>query len=116
MWALDSGEYAVRETPTCIKLFKNFKETKTFKPPFAADALLGGALLCVQAGEVRFFFDHLLPITYHLSPIAYHLSPIANHLFPITYLFRFASSSIGLSAVWCAASTWSPKRSSGPIR
>ena len=41
----------------CIKIFKNFKETRTFKPPFAADALLGGALLCVRAGEVCFFFD-----------------------------------------------------------
>ena len=57
VWALDSGEYAVRETPTSIKLFKDFKETRTFKPPFAADALLGGALLCVRAGEVCFFFD-----------------------------------------------------------
>ena len=36
-------EYAVRESPSCIKLFKNFKETRTFKPPFGADALLGGA-------------------------------------------------------------------------
>ena len=57
VWALDSGEYAVREAPTAIKLFKNFKETRTFKPPFPADALLGGALLCVRAGEVCFFFD-----------------------------------------------------------
>ena len=46
VWALDSGEYAVRESPMSIKLFKNFKETRTFKPPFAADALLGGALMC----------------------------------------------------------------------
>ena len=57
VWALDSGEYAVRENPMCIKLFKNFKETRTFKPPFAADALLGGALMCIRAGEVCFFFD-----------------------------------------------------------
>jgi len=47
----------VRESPTCIKLFKNFKETRTFKPPFAADLLLGGALMCIRAGEVCFFFD-----------------------------------------------------------
>ena len=53
VWALDSGEYAVRESPSCIKLFKNFKETRTFKPPFAADALLGGALMCIRAGEVH---------------------------------------------------------------
>ena len=57
VWALDSGEYAVRESPMCIKLFKNFKETRTFKPPFSADALLGGALMCIRAGEVCFFFD-----------------------------------------------------------
>ena len=47
----------MRESPTCIKLFKNFKETRTFKPPFAADVLLGGALMCIRAGEVCFFFD-----------------------------------------------------------
>ena len=57
VWALDSGEYAVRKNPMCIKLFKNFKETRTFKPPFAADALLGSALMCIRAGEVCFFFD-----------------------------------------------------------
>lgn len=57
VWALDSGEYAVRETPMCIKIFKNFKETRSFKPPFLADALLGGALMCIRAGEVCFFFD-----------------------------------------------------------
>ena len=49
VWALDSGEYAVRESPMMIKLFRNFKETRTFKPPFAADALLGGALMCASA-------------------------------------------------------------------
>ena len=53
VWALDSGEYAVRETPQTIRLFKNFKETRAFKPPFSADALHGGALMCVRAGEVR---------------------------------------------------------------
>ena len=54
VWATDpTVEYAVRESPMCIKLFKNFKETRSFKPPFAADALLGGSLMCVRAGEVR---------------------------------------------------------------
>ena len=53
MWALDSGEYAVRENPSSVKLFKNFKETHAFKPPFSADAIYGGALLGVRSGEVR---------------------------------------------------------------
>mmetsp|Transcript_20959 Transcript_20959/g.34623 ORF Transcript_20959/g.34623 Transcript_20959/m.34623 type:complete len:958 (-) Transcript_20959:266-3139(-) len=57
VWALDSGEYAVRESPSVIKIFKNFKETRTFKPPFQADAIYGGALLGVRSGEVTFFFD-----------------------------------------------------------
>jgi hypothetical protein len=36
-----------------IKLFKNFKEVRAFKPPFQADAIYGGALLGVRSGEVR---------------------------------------------------------------
>eukprot|EP00967_Tisochrysis_lutea_P146165 scaffold275491_cov28-Tisochrysis_lutea.AAC.6 len=35
-----------------IKLFKNFKEVRAFKPPFQADAIYGGALLGVRSGEV----------------------------------------------------------------
>ena len=57
VWALDSGEYAVRENPSSVKLFKNFKETHAFKPPFSADAIYGGALLGVRSGEVTFFYD-----------------------------------------------------------
>ena len=57
VWALDSGEYAVRESPSCIKIFKNFKEIKTFQPPFSADQIYGGALLGVRSGEVTFFYD-----------------------------------------------------------
>ena len=37
VWALDSSEYAVRENSTTIKLFKNFKEKKAFKPDFGCD-------------------------------------------------------------------------------
>ena len=35
-----------------IKLFKNFKETRVFRPPFQADAIYGGVLLGVRSGEV----------------------------------------------------------------
>ena len=57
VWALDSGEYAVREGLTFIKVFKNFKEIRAFKPPFAADTIFGGTLLGVRSGEVTFLFD-----------------------------------------------------------
>jgi len=57
VWAGDSGEYAVRENLATVKIFKNFKETKTFKPPFSADQIFGGALLGVRSGEVMLFFD-----------------------------------------------------------
>lgn len=57
VWAGDSGEYAVRENQTSIKIFKNFKETRTFKPPFSADQIFGGGLLAIRSGEVMLFFD-----------------------------------------------------------
>lgn len=36
-WAHDPSEYAVRESSTVVKIFKNFKETKLFKPEFGAE-------------------------------------------------------------------------------
>merc|ERR1712079_558177 len=49
VWAWDSSEYAVREISTTIKLFKNFKEKKSFKPDFGAETIFGGALLGVKS-------------------------------------------------------------------
>ena len=46
----------MRENPSSVKLFKNFKETRAFKPPFSADQIYGGALLGVRSGEVTFFY------------------------------------------------------------
>lgn len=37
VWAQDSSEYAVRENMTSVKLFKNFKEKKSFRPEFGAE-------------------------------------------------------------------------------
>lgn len=37
VWAADSSQYAVRESNTTVKVFKNFKEKKSFKPDFGAD-------------------------------------------------------------------------------
>ena len=37
VWAGDSNDYAVRENSSSIKIFKNFKETKSFKPDLGAE-------------------------------------------------------------------------------
>jgi coatomer subunit beta' len=37
VWAQDSSEYATREGSSTVKVFKNFKERKAFKPEFGAE-------------------------------------------------------------------------------
>lgn len=49
VWAADSSEYAVRENASTVKLFKNFKEKKTFKPDFGAEQIFGGFMLGVKS-------------------------------------------------------------------
>ena len=57
VWAADSSEYAVRENASTVKLFKNFKEKKTFKPDFGAEAIYGGHFLGVKSPSGLAFFD-----------------------------------------------------------
>ena len=57
VWAADSSEYAVRENASTIKLFKNFKEKKTFKPDFGAEAIYGGHFLGVKSPSGLAFYD-----------------------------------------------------------
>ncbi|GAB6019298.1 Coatomer subunit beta' [Chamberlinius hualienensis] len=49
VWALDSSEYAVRENTSTVKIFKNFKERKSFKPEFGAEGIFGGYMLGVRS-------------------------------------------------------------------
>ena len=49
--------YAVRESSTRIKIFKNFKEKKSFKPEFGADGIFGGHLLGVRSSNSLSFYD-----------------------------------------------------------
>ena len=37
VWAADSSEYAVRESSSKVKIFKNFKEKSSLKPDFSAE-------------------------------------------------------------------------------
>lgn len=47
VWAQDSSEYAIRENSSTVKVFKNFKEKKNFKPDFGAEGKLEEILLIV---------------------------------------------------------------------
>ncbi|GFY57345.1 coatomer subunit beta' [Trichonephila inaurata madagascariensis] len=57
VWALDSSEYAVRESSTSVKIFKNFKEKKAFKPDYGAEAIFGGHMLGVKSISGLAFYD-----------------------------------------------------------
>ncbi|KAJ1922729.1 Coatomer subunit beta' [Tieghemiomyces parasiticus] len=62
VWALDSSEYAVRESASKIKLFKSFKEKTQLSGPlsrlsFAVEGIFGGTLLGVRSGSFLDFYD-----------------------------------------------------------
>ncbi|KAG7154406.1 Coatomer subunit beta-like 1 [Homarus americanus] len=58
VWALDSSEYAIRESNFSVKLFKNFKEKKSFKPDFGCEGIYGGYLLgCRSSTTGLAFYD-----------------------------------------------------------
>ncbi|XP_065060961.1 coatomer subunit beta'-like isoform X2 [Rhopilema esculentum] len=56
VWSADSSEYAARDGSK-VKLFKNFKERKSFKPDFGAENIYGGALLGVRSPTGLSFHD-----------------------------------------------------------
>lgn len=37
VWAQDSSDYAIREGLSTVRLFRQFKERKNFKPEFGAE-------------------------------------------------------------------------------
>ena len=57
VWANDSGVYATRESTSKVKVFKDFKEHKAFRPTFAAESIYGGALLGVRSNDFIDFYD-----------------------------------------------------------
>lgn len=84
IWAADSSQYAVRESNTTVKVFKNFKEKKSFKPDFGADGkynnyfsncrisftniiLLIYYIYIIQVFLVDFCWAFLLDLVYHFS-------------------------------------------------
>nr|XP_061797885.1 coatomer subunit beta'-like isoform X3 [Nerophis lumbriciformis] len=57
VWAHDSSEYAIRESNSVVKLYKNFKENKSFKPNFGAEGIYGGFLLGVRSVNGLAFYN-----------------------------------------------------------
>ncbi|OQV13837.1 Coatomer subunit beta' [Hypsibius exemplaris] len=57
VWSPDSSGYAIRESSVSIKLFKNFKEIRSFKPDFGADGIFAGPLLGVKSSNNLSFYD-----------------------------------------------------------
>lgn len=57
VWALESSEYAIRESSGTVKLFRNFKERKSFTPDYGAEGIFGGYLLGVKTSSGLTFYD-----------------------------------------------------------
>ncbi|KAF1393718.1 hypothetical protein PFLUV_G00018940 [Perca fluviatilis] len=57
VWAHDSSQYAIREGSSMVRIFKNFKEKKAFKPDFGTEGIFGGFLLGVRSNSGLAFYD-----------------------------------------------------------
>ncbi|KAG0379905.1 hypothetical protein BGX24_011069 [Mortierella sp. AD032] len=58
VWALDSNEYAVRESTNKVKLFKNFKEKPNLiRLNYSAEGIFGGTLLGVKSASFLNLYD-----------------------------------------------------------
>ncbi|XP_040902723.1 coatomer subunit beta'-like isoform X2 [Toxotes jaculatrix] len=57
VWAHDSSQYGIREGNSMVKIFKNFKEKKAFKPDFGTEGIFGGFLLGVRSNSGLAFYD-----------------------------------------------------------
>ncbi|DBB15486.1 TPA: hypothetical protein ACH3X3_003709 [Trebouxia sp. C0006] len=57
VWGNESNDFAIRESSSSVKLFKNFKEANAIKNNFAAEALSGGSLLGVRGSDFVCFYD-----------------------------------------------------------
>eukprot|EP00898_Chlorokybus_atmophyticus_P005738 jgi/Chlat1/6165/Chrsp41S09032 len=57
VWSSDAAEFAVRESTTKIKVFKNFQERKSMRPHYSADGIYGGAFLGVRSNDFVCFYD-----------------------------------------------------------
>ncbi|KAJ3115645.1 Coatomer subunit beta' [Phlyctochytrium bullatum] len=59
VWALDSNEYAIRESSSKVRVFKNFKEKPNvqIRPSYSAEGIYGGGLLGIRSNSFVNFYD-----------------------------------------------------------
>uniref|UniRef100_A0AAF5PGX4 Beta'-coat protein n=3 Tax=Wuchereria bancrofti TaxID=6293 RepID=A0AAF5PGX4_WUCBA len=57
VWSADPSEYAVRESTSSIKIFKNFKEVRTLRPDVIMEGIEGGPLVAARSANALCFFD-----------------------------------------------------------
>ncbi|KAI8925123.1 coatomer WD associated region-domain-containing protein [Entophlyctis helioformis] len=59
VWAMDSNEYAIRESASRIRLFKAFKEKSNvnIRLSYSAEGIFGGALLGIRSSTFLIFYD-----------------------------------------------------------
>ncbi|CAD6997034.1 coatomer subunit beta' [Ceratitis capitata] len=57
VWALESNEYAIRENNGTVRIFRNFKERKSFTPEYGAENIYGGFLFGVKTSSGLAFYD-----------------------------------------------------------
>uniref|UniRef100_A0A146LR86 Coatomer subunit beta' n=1 Tax=Lygus hesperus TaxID=30085 RepID=A0A146LR86_LYGHE len=104
VWAQDSSDYAIREGTSTVRLFRQFKERKNFKPEFGAEGIFGGQLLGVRTvtGLSLYDWETLELIrSIDIQAKALYWSE-AGHLLAIVtddsyYLLKFDQSAISTS-------------------
>ncbi|KAM3726373.1 putative coatomer subunit beta' [Dirofilaria immitis] len=57
VWSTDPSEYAVRESASSIKIFRNFKEVRTLLPDMIMEGIEGGPLIAARSVNALCFFD-----------------------------------------------------------
>ncbi|OZC09928.1 coatomer subunit beta' family protein [Onchocerca flexuosa] len=57
VWSTDPSEYAVRESASNIKIFKNFKEVRTLRPDVIMEGIEGGPLVAARSLNALCFYD-----------------------------------------------------------
>ena len=64
-WSHDSSVYCIRESNSMVKIFKNFKEQKSFKPDFGAegDILIENFLIICFKSRVLHKIQCCFPIS-----------------------------------------------------
>lgn len=57
VWGEDTGEYAIRQNASKVKIFKSFKEKTQLRLSSGAEGIFGGKLLGVRTADTLAFYD-----------------------------------------------------------